>query len=64
MKDFLYADVKQEILKLMLNKGSIPSLVLSGQQTFKTDLIQKLVESGYKNTDKLNGLKARAGTGK
>ena len=51
------ADVKQEILKLMLKKGSLSSLISNSHQNFKKDLIQRLEQYGYNKTEELDSLK-------
>ncbi len=58
------ADVKQEILKLMLKKGSLSSLISNSHQNFKTDLIQRLEQYGYNKTKELDSLKVKADTSK
>ena len=63
-KKLFLADVKQEILKLMLKKGSLSPLISNSHQNFKNDLIQRLEQYGYNKTEELDNLKTKADTSK
>ena len=58
--EFYITDIQSEILKLLLKKGNIPSLIFNAQQDFKNELIEKLEANGYENSDDLENLKTKA----
>lgn len=57
---FYITDIQSEIIKLLLQKGNIPSFIFNTQQDFKNELIENLEANGYNNLDDLNNLKAKA----
>ena len=58
-KSKFFLDVRRDILKLMLKKGTIPPMVQNTQQRLIQDFIEKLEMSGSNNTEDLIYLRAK-----